>query len=235
MFKDISIKTFSVTTAYKYGNALEQLHHLRYKTFILKEKYNVPHYNQIEFDQYDNPLATYIAITKGERVIAGARFNHTDFTYQLHNTNQNNMERKINVSYMVKDIWGNVIPKKYLASSANVHELTRFCVDEDLPRVMKAYVSVILASAIYIHCSNVGITQLLFITSKNILNILNNMGVKIKTLVPIQMESFTDIHLTKMYIVGSNVYNVINYVLNKTGFDLAVMLEQQHEDVRVAA
>jgi hypothetical protein len=41
-------------------NALAAQHRLRYRSIIERQKWNVPNYGQMEFDQYDNPAEKYL-------------------------------------------------------------------------------------------------------------------------------------------------------------------------------
>ena len=50
-------------------NALAAQHRLRYRSIIERQKWNVPNYCQMEFDQYDNPATKYL-IYRDENYIA---------------------------------------------------------------------------------------------------------------------------------------------------------------------
>ena len=56
------MRTLAVTweTAHQHGEAWISHHRLRYKMFVERQKWSVPSYRQIEYDEFDTPAATYI-------------------------------------------------------------------------------------------------------------------------------------------------------------------------------
>ena len=56
----MSVDIFNWETAHLFGDALPGQHRLRRKLFIDRQSYNVPVYNELEYDQYDTPAATYV-------------------------------------------------------------------------------------------------------------------------------------------------------------------------------
>ena len=89
------VLTFSLIDSHKYGNILEKLLKFRYQGFVVEEGYEIPTYNDTDFDQYDNPFAKYITIMKGDEIVACSRINRTD------------------IPYIAKDYWNHLIPSKF--------------------------------------------------------------------------------------------------------------------------
>lgn len=47
-------------TAHHFGDALAGQHRLRYRVFVQRAGWKVPHFNGMEWDQYDTPAAHYL-------------------------------------------------------------------------------------------------------------------------------------------------------------------------------
>lgn len=119
------------------GNPLAAQHKLRYESIILRQKWDVPFYNFMEFDQYDNPAAKYLVYRDENGQAKGvSRFYPTTLPYML--------EEKF--AHFVKD---RDIPK-----SEKIWEGSRFCIDHTLPpenrkRIIQELVIGYLESALH--------------------------------------------------------------------------------------
>ena len=101
-------------------NALVAQHRLRYQSIIERQKWNVPNYCQMEFDQYDNPAAKYL-IYRDENYIARgvSRFYPTT------------------LPYMLEQLFSNFVTTRDIPKSPRVWEGSRFCIDQTLRPEMR--------------------------------------------------------------------------------------------------
>ena len=98
------------------GNPIEEQHRLRFEAITKRQSWDIPNYNGLEFDQYDNPASKYLLYRDENGHAQGSsRFYPTTLPYML--------EEKF--SHFVTDI---DIPK-----SDKVWEGSRFCVNNTLP------------------------------------------------------------------------------------------------------
>jgi N-acyl-L-homoserine lactone synthetase len=108
--------TLSVTweTAHKHGEAWISHHRLRYRMFVERQKWNVPSYRQIEYDEFDTPAATYIVtVDEQHRALGTARLIPTTRPY------------------MIESLWPNMV-NTGLPRSDSIWEASRFGCDRDL-------------------------------------------------------------------------------------------------------
>jgi acyl homoserine lactone synthase len=82
--------------------------------FVERQRWNVPHYRQIEYDEFDTPAATYILIVDDQ--------NRTLGTARLIPTTR---------PYMVESLWPDLVDVE-LPHFASVWEASRFGCDRDL-------------------------------------------------------------------------------------------------------
>jgi acyl homoserine lactone synthase len=96
------------------GNPLASQHRLRHKSIIERQGWNVPSYNDMEYDQYDNPAATYLIWRDNQLEARGVT--------RLYPTDR---------PYMLKESFPHFI-STYLPESTNILEGSRFCIDNTL-------------------------------------------------------------------------------------------------------
>lgn len=102
------------------GNPILEQHKLRYRSIIDRQKWDVPHYHQLEYDQYDNPAATYL-IWRDDMGGAGG-------VSRLYPTNR---------PYMLKEVFSFLTKGVELPEAADILEGSRFCVDKNLPAELR--------------------------------------------------------------------------------------------------
>jgi N-acyl-L-homoserine lactone synthetase len=110
------MRTIAITweTAHQHGEAWISHHRLRYRMFVERQRWNVPHYRQIEYDEFDTPAATYILIVDDRsRTLGTARLIPTTRPY------------------MVESLWPNLVDVE-LPHLASIWEASRFGCDRDL-------------------------------------------------------------------------------------------------------
>jgi N-acyl-L-homoserine lactone synthetase len=98
------------------GNPLAAQHRLRYRSVIERQKWDVPNYCEMEFDQYDNPAAKYLVYRDQDNIARGvSRFYPTT------------------LPYMLEQLFSHFVTDRMIPKSTRVWEGSRFCVDQTLP------------------------------------------------------------------------------------------------------
>lgn len=109
------ISCISYENIHEFGTAFCSGFRLRYGEFIERQHYNVPHYEGMEFDQYDTPASRYLVY-------------HTDDGTALGLTRLT----PTSLSCMLRDLWPHLVEDKSLLQSEKVWEGTRYCVDKSV-------------------------------------------------------------------------------------------------------
>ena len=110
------MRTVLVTwaTAHLHGEAWISHHRLRYRMFVERQNWNVPSYKQIEYDEFDNPAATYIlTVDENDRALGATRLIPTTR------------------SYMVASLWPDLVSFE-LPHCDSIWEASRFVCDRNL-------------------------------------------------------------------------------------------------------
>lgn len=133
----MTIECVTIASAHRFdGNPIASQHRLRYKSLIERQSWDVPYFNNMEYDQYDNPATIYFVWRDKGEVKAVARLYPTI------------------KPYMLKDVFPHLVSFTDLPSDQSVWEGSRFCIDKNLPveqrsRVIKelviAYIEYCLA------------------------------------------------------------------------------------------
>lgn len=106
------------------GNPILEQHRLRYKSVILRQNWQVPHYQKLEYDEYDNPVAKYLIYRgKNGEALACSRFCPT------------------NHPYMLEEKFGEYISKIPMPKSKHIWEGSRLCIDHTLPAKERKLIS----------------------------------------------------------------------------------------------
>lgn len=109
------IDAISLETAHLLGDALPATHRLRHRIFIERQKYGVPSWKGMEWDQFDTPAATYLLWRdEASRPRAIARLIPTSRPY------------------MIQQLWPELAADFVLPSSDDVWEITRLGIDRNL-------------------------------------------------------------------------------------------------------
>lgn len=125
------IYAVSWENAHLFGAVIPSLLRLRHKSFVERQKYKVPVYNGMEYDQYDTPAAIYLVWIDSfdNEVKAVSRLCPTDRPY------------------MLKDLWPHIVTDANLPSSKFIWEGTRFAVDKDLePQLRRSIIGQIVCA-----------------------------------------------------------------------------------------
>ncbi|MCZ4281685.1 hypothetical protein O4H49_12920 [Kiloniella laminariae] len=65
------------------GDLWLQHHRIRYQSFVGRQNWDVPHHDGLEWDQYDNPRASYILISQQGRCLACCRLISSVHPYMI--------------------------------------------------------------------------------------------------------------------------------------------------------
>jgi N-acyl-L-homoserine lactone synthetase len=76
--------TFDFLSQHRHGTTFRQYLHLRKRFFVDVLGWDIPHNDEVEMDQYDNPCAHYVLALRGEAVVGGARLMPTTATWGRH-------------------------------------------------------------------------------------------------------------------------------------------------------
>lgn len=107
------IEAITWENAHLYGDALVSQHRLRHYLFIEQQRYDVPNFNGLEYDQFDSPAAVYLVRRDPQGVVrASSRL--------LRTTNR----------YMLGELWPEMLPSPLC--SPEFWESTRIGVDPRL-------------------------------------------------------------------------------------------------------
>jgi acyl homoserine lactone synthase len=82
--------TFDMSDLHRYGSAFYEYLKLRKQYFVDTLHWDIPHNDEVEMDQYDNPTAFYSLVVHDGKVVGGARAMPTTATWGQH-------------SYMLRD------------------------------------------------------------------------------------------------------------------------------------
>ncbi len=112
-------------TIHQHGDLWWQHHEIRKRLFVDAKRWNIPHTDAAEWDQYDTPATVYVITEDGGRVIAASRLNPcTDrepFSYMIRDAA---LGRIANIPAGIIDT-APVCPDTF--------EATRFTVDPEAP------------------------------------------------------------------------------------------------------
>jgi acyl homoserine lactone synthase len=109
------IDAITLETAHHLGDALASMHRLRHRVFVERQKYNVPTYRNMEWDQFDTPAAVYL-VWRDEQGEARA------VTRLIPTT----------LPYMIQELWADLVDGEALPSHDRIWEATRFGIDRGL-------------------------------------------------------------------------------------------------------
>ncbi|WP_333781867.1 acyl-homoserine-lactone synthase [Shimia sp. MMG029] len=124
---DMLTTTLSFENMHMHGELMVNLLRARKQSFIVQNKWDLPEVAGMEYDQYDTPASSWIAVHEGERVMAGVRLTPTTARCGMY-------------SYMLRDAQKGMldsIPSNLLFDEApidpRVLDATRVFVARDVP------------------------------------------------------------------------------------------------------
>lgn len=133
------MRTLAVTweTAHQHGEAWISHHRLRYKMFVERQRWTVPTYRQIEYDEFDTPAATYILTVDDQYRALG--------TTRLIPTTR---------PYMVESLWPELVDTELPHCDA-IWEASRFGCERDLDAASRRRV----VAELILGCQEFGIAK----------------------------------------------------------------------------
>ncbi len=161
---------FSLSTVHLHGSAFYDFLGLRKRFFVDQLGWDIPHDDQVEMDQYDNPLAQYSLVLRDGEVIGGARAMSTEARWGAH-------------TYMLRDaVEGKLtdIPADIMATKVHkksMWECTRLVMSDDLRTHAErsACLQLIVSGLIEVSAQN-GATDLMSLSPLPLMRALRQMG-----------------------------------------------------------
>jgi N-acyl-L-homoserine lactone synthetase len=117
------IDVFNMETAHHLGDSLHTMFQVRYRVFIERRHYEVPHLREMEWDEFDTPAAVYfLGRDRGSGPCAVGRMIPTTFPY------------------MISSLWPELAGDGRLPSRPDVWEISRVGVERRLrPAARRRY------------------------------------------------------------------------------------------------
>ena len=116
---------FDFSDFHRYGRAFYEFLELRKQVFVDQLKWDVPHNDAVEMDQYDTPVAHYSLVLRNGVVVGGARTMPTTATWGQH-------------TYMLRDAYSGKLPyipphiMSVEIATPRVWECTRLVISSEL-------------------------------------------------------------------------------------------------------
>lgn len=167
--------TFDLSHLHQHGSAFFDYLRLRKQFFVDELHWDIPHNNELEMDQYDNPTAFYSLVLKNGKVVGGARVMPTTAKWGQH-------------TYMLKDaVDGKLedIPSHIMDSnivSDKVWECTRLVMSNDLKSFERGYCLQLIVDGLVRVAAEHGCTELLTLSRVSLVRALRQLGYGAKQL-----------------------------------------------------
>jgi N-acyl-L-homoserine lactone synthetase len=140
----ISCITFKSAHLFR-GNPIASMFELRFRAVIERQDWDMPTWQKMEYDEFDNPSTTYFLWRDEDDVVRGcARLCPTDRPYML----------KKAFSFLVTD---GALPE----NDMTIWEGSRLCVDKDLPASLRKRIIFELSVAYMEHAMANGIRKII--------------------------------------------------------------------------
>jgi acyl homoserine lactone synthase len=145
MEQTMTIECVKLATNHMFaGNPIADQHRLRYKLIIQRQKWDLPHVEGMEYDQYDNPASIYLIWRDdNSEVRAVSRLYPTDRPF------------------MLKEHFANTVTYREIPSGQHVLEGSRFCIDNSLDSKLRRQAANEIILAYLEYGLSVGITQII--------------------------------------------------------------------------
>jgi len=151
----MEVTTLSYDNLHNHGELFANMFRARHQSFIVQNKWDLPHANGMEFDQYDTPASRWVAVHENGQVLAGIRLTPTTHRCGIY-------------SYMIRDAQLGLlssIPSTLLFEEApvseHIWESSRVFVSELVPAKSRLRVQMQLRQEMVIAARNLGATSVL--------------------------------------------------------------------------
>jgi N-acyl-L-homoserine lactone synthetase len=152
---DITTTTLSFHNMHEHGALFVNLLKARCNAFIVKNQWSLPESEGLEYDQYDNPSSRWVAVHRGEEILAGVRLTPTTAKCGMY-------------SYMIRDSQLgllNSIPSNLLDFEApvdpNIWEASRIFVINEVPTRLRTRIQSMLMEGLFKAAAENGATQIM--------------------------------------------------------------------------
>ncbi len=162
--------TFNLTQLHKHGTAFFEYLALRKQFFVDQLGWDIPHDDEVEMDQYDNPQAYYSLVLLDGKVIGGGRAMATTARWGSH-------------TYMLRDaVEGKIIgiPETIVDQimvTANVWECTRVVVSSDVKNpALSAQCLALIVDGLAEQARQQGATEMMALSRPSLVRALRKIG-----------------------------------------------------------
>ena len=163
--------TFNMAQLHLYGTAFYDFLKLRKRFFVDQLGWDIPHDDDVEMDQYDNPKARYSLVLRDGKVIGGGRAMATDVTWGSH-------------TYMLRDavagkiigIPEDIVPK--IAVTPNVWECTRVVIADEVDANDRAECLALIVDGLVDEAVSQGATEMMALSRPSLVRALRKIGYK---------------------------------------------------------
>lgn len=165
------ISCISCSNIHEFGRAYHSQFRLRHEEFIERQDYDVPVFEEMEFDQYDTPASRYLVYHTDEGEALGA----TRLTPTA-------------LSCMLSDLWPQLVDDKSLLRSDKIWEGTRYCVDKSVPPQLRQRIVQEMACAYLEFGLGLGLQKIIGLMPTYIYrSVFERQGIEMEYLGPVQL------------------------------------------------
>lgn len=151
----MEVTTLSFTNLHMHGELFANMLRARHDTFIVRNNWQLPNADGMEFDQYDTPASRWVAVHDLGQILAGVRLTPTTAKCGIY-------------SYMIRDAQLGLldtIPSNLLWDEApvagHIWESSRVFVAPSVPAKLRLRVQMMLISEMVTSARKLGATSLL--------------------------------------------------------------------------
>jgi N-acyl-L-homoserine lactone synthetase len=162
--------TFDLSRLQNHGSAFWDYLRLRKHFFVDNLRWDIPHNDEFEMDQYDNPTAHYSLVLRNGQVVGGARAMPTTARWGKH-------------SYMLKDAFDGMledIPPAVMPDrvvSEQVWECTRLVVSDELgSQAERGYCLQLIVDGLVRTANMHGAARLMSLSPVSLMRALRQLG-----------------------------------------------------------
>lgn len=167
---------FDFSDLHRHGRSFYEFLELRKKTFVDQLKWDVPHNDQVEMDQYDTPVARYSLVRRDGRVVGGARIMPTTAVWGAH-------------TYMLRDAFSGKlanIPADIMSveiASPKVWECTRLVIADEMDTAAdRAECLRLIVDGLVDISRAFGAEELICLSSLHLMRVLRQLGYQVTVL-----------------------------------------------------
>lgn len=166
----MEVTTLSFSNLHDHGPLFAELLRARHRTFIGRNRWDLPEADGMEFDQYDTPASRWIAVHDYGRVLAGVRLTPTTHRCGIY-------------SYMIRDAQFGLldsIPSDLLFAEApvasHVWESSRVFISDEVPAKMRLRVQMRLISQMVASARELGASSVIGLIPANSPRLARRVG-----------------------------------------------------------